>query len=67
MVSIPYGTRVLISEADAYHNGHVGVVTSHWQESASVVQVEGCIHVFHNSSLRPVPEPDTIPAPVDFP
>lgn len=67
MQTIPYGTKVLISEAGAYHNGDVGVVVSHGMHSASEVRVEGCVHTFHNSSLRIPPEKDTIPAPVAMP
>jgi len=66
MEVIPFGTEVLISAAGSYHNGDVGTVISHGQQSASSVKVGECQHVFHNSELRPIPEQDTIPAPVEL-
>jgi hypothetical protein len=65
-VTFPHGSSVLVSKAHDHHNGDVGTVTSVNQHSASLVSFEDCTHVYHNSELRPVPEPDTIPAPVDL-
>jgi hypothetical protein len=65
-LTIPPGTRVLISKRGDCHYGHVGTVDSVGQESASSVAIDQCRHWYHNAELRLAPESDTIPAPVDL-
>ena len=65
METIARGTAVLISKADDYHNGDVGEVISEMQQSASCVLIGQCVHAYHNSVLRQVPEQDAVPGPVN--
>lgn len=58
------GAQVLISSAGAYHNGHTGIVTAQLT-GASLIAIGDCRHWFTNYELRPVPQPDAIPEPVN--